>query len=150
MNANDFAQIALAVFRVVLTVLSVVLMSVVLPWLRNVAVPWLKEHRMFELVTHLVEGAEKYFDDVESAGEDKKRYVVSVLNSKGIEITPEIEAYIESAVREVEFFKRIASHDVANVFTGDDMPDENDDVEITDIVDGEPYSATAGENTADD
>lgn len=129
MSMNDYAQIALAVFRVVLTILAVVLTSILIPWLRHECIPWLKERRLYTLVSMFVQAAEKFYEYSENAGEDKKQYVIDALRDKGYEITDEVEAYIESAVEELDLFTMSAVSGIANTFVDDeeDLGDDEDD-----------------------
>ena len=129
MNMNDWAQIALAIFRAALTVVSVVVAAVVIPWLRNEFIPWLKERRMYSTVTRLVQAAEKLWQYDDAAGNDKYKYVVDILKGKGVEITDEVAAYIESAVKELD----LVTMGVMNGVTSEFHNDEDD----TDIVDFE-------------
>lgn len=127
MNANDWAQIVLAVFRFVLAVATVVFAGVALPWLRKEGLPWLKEHRLYSLVRRLVQAAEKMYEYDECASNAKHDYVVNVLKSKGIEVTSEIEAYIDSAIEELDIAWMMACSGVTEVFDEYEDDDENPD-----------------------
>lgn len=128
MSANEYAQIALAVFRMVLTVLLVVVTGLLIPWLRKECIPWLKERRLYGLISKFVQAAEKVYEYSENAGLDKKRYVIDALRDKGYEITDEIEAYIESAVQELDLFTTAAISGIADVFVDEDeWPEDEED-----------------------
>lgn len=92
-NAIEFA------FAILLAVITCFLIpwarSTAAPFIAGTVVPWLKEKRLYGIVKHFVEAAEKLS---ENNTINKKEYVVHLLESKGIEITDEVEAYIESAV----------------------------------------------------
>ena len=101
---NDFLNIlASNAIEFAFAILLAVITCFLIPWVRSTAapfiagtvVPWLKEKRLYGVVKHFVEAAEKL---AENNDINKKEYVVRLLESKGIEITDEVEAYIESAV----------------------------------------------------
>lgn len=62
-------------------------------------IPWLKEKRLLSLVRRAVEAAEKL---AENSKLDKKEYVVTVLRSAGVTVTPTVEAMIEGCVMELD------------------------------------------------
>lgn len=62
-------------------------------------VPWLKEKKLYGIVMKLVEAAEKIN---ENSTIDKKEYVLKILASKGITVTPYVEAIIEGCVKELD------------------------------------------------
>lgn len=69
-------------------------------------VPWLKERIGADKVTMLwrwvcwaVQAAEQLFGP--KKGERKKEYVLELLTSKGVEITPDVDTMVEAAVREL-------------------------------------------------
>ena len=121
-NVNDYAQIALAAFRLVLTVITVVMGCIVLPWLRKDGIPWLKEHRLYALVSKFVFAAEKVYEYDVNASRDKYEYVISKLADKGVEITDEVRGYIESAVEELDIITMEAMNGVVDIF--DDEEEE--------------------------
>lgn len=97
---NDFWTLLLNhLVELAVTVILAVITCIVLPWLKNTAVPWMKEKRLYTIVSRFVQAAEKYS---KTQPVDKKQWVVSLLKDKGIDLTPEVEAYIESAVQELD------------------------------------------------
>ena len=62
-------------------------------------VPWLKEKKVYSVVKKAVYAAEKWAETHEI---DKKAYAVEKLEAAGIKATPVIEAFIESAVKELD------------------------------------------------
>ena len=105
---EEFAKLIIPnLLEFVVSLILAVVSCFLLPWIRRVAapfirdtvVPWLKEKRLYGIVQHFVEAAEKL---AENNRIDKKEYVLNMLKDKGIEITPEIEAYIESAVKKLD------------------------------------------------
>ena len=126
---NDWAQIALIIFRLVLAVLTAVSGCIIIPWLRREGIPWLKEHRLYGLVSKFVFAAEKTYQNAENAGEDKYKYVIECLTNKGIEITNEVRDYIESAVEELDLFTLEALGGLADLFIEDYDEEEEDEQE---------------------
>lgn len=62
-------------------------------------IPWLKEKRVYGVISQFVHAAEKY---AQTHQIDKKEWVIEHLKEKGIKVTNEIEALIESAVEELD------------------------------------------------
>lgn len=62
-------------------------------------VPWLKEKKLYGIVKKAVYAAEKWAETHEI---DKKAYVVGKLEAAGIKVTPVVDAFIESAVKELD------------------------------------------------
>ena len=117
---EEFAKLIIPnLLEFVVSLILAVVSCFLLPWIRRVAapfiretvVPWLKEKRLYGIVQHFVEAAEKL---AENNKIDKKEYVLNMLKDKGIEITPEIEAYIESAVKKLD----LTVNDVVGEITG--------------------------------
>ncbi len=105
---NDFLNaLGANLFDFVLALVLAVISAFVIPWAKKTAapfiketvIPWLREKRLYGIVECFVQAAEKYAENHEI---DKKSYVVNLLKDKGVEITPEVEAYIESAVKKLD------------------------------------------------
>lgn len=100
---NDFyAELISLGIRVVYAIISIIVTTVLVPWLKNTVVPWLKEKRMYNIVKHFVQAAEKMAESEQITKEYKKKYVVSLLDAKGITVDDEVNALIESAVEELD------------------------------------------------
>lgn len=97
-----FDAIAGNVFEIIATVLSLIITYYVIPFIKNDAIPWLKEKRIYELIKQLVQAAEKMAESGAIAKVDKKATVIKLLTDKGIIVTDEIDALIESAVKELD------------------------------------------------
>lgn len=80
-----------AIVKIVFVVLSTVVTLYV--------VPWLKEKRLYDTVKKMVDAAEKW---AETNNIDKKEWVVSQLEAKGIDVNEYVEALIEAAVKELD------------------------------------------------
>lgn len=88
-------EVVLAIFMAILSVL-------VIPWLKKSVIPWLKEKHLFSMVYSFVRAAEKLADSGTLEKTAKKSYVIDLLRQKGITITDEVLATIESAVEELD------------------------------------------------
>lgn len=82
------------------------LTGVITFYIKTVLVPWLQDKQIYTTVQRFVQAAEKLAEAGDlTTGPDKKSYVIRLLQSKNIEVTPEIEALIESAVEELDWMK---------------------------------------------
>lgn len=66
---------------------------------RLYAVPWLRERGIYAEVVRMVKAAEKWEQTHEI---DKKAWVCNALREAGVEVTPQIERWIEAAVMELD------------------------------------------------
>lgn len=100
---NELLTQALAyLFKAIILALT----GVITFYIKTVLVPWLKDKQIYTTVQRFVQAAEKLAKAGDLAsGPDKKGYVIRLLRSKNIEVTPEIEALIESAVEELDWMK---------------------------------------------
>lgn len=88
--------------QIVAALIGVVVTAFVVPWLKNSAIPWLKEKRLYGLCTKFVRAAEKLAESGIIDKSTKKHYVIGLLEEKGVDITLEVDAFIESAVEELD------------------------------------------------
>lgn len=105
---REFLELLVSnVLEIVIAGLFILLTTYVTPWVKNVAgpflkntvIPWLEEKRLYGIVKHFVEAAEKL---AENESFDKKEWVIRKLEEKHVKITPEVEAYIETACKEID------------------------------------------------
>ena len=89
-------------FEIVASVISIIVATVIIPWLRSTLVPFLVEKRLYNIVAVGVQAAEKLASSHQIDKKDKKAYVVRYLTEKGIAVTPEIETVIESVCHELD------------------------------------------------
>lgn len=89
-------------FEVVASIISVIVATLVIPWIKGELIPWLIEKRLYNIVAVGVQAAEKLASSGQIAGIDKKNYVLNYLRKKNITITPEIETFIESVCQEMD------------------------------------------------
>ena len=71
-------------------------------YIKTAVIPWLKEKHLYDTVKKFVQAAEKLGDVGTIPKANKKAHVIRILENKGIKVTPEIDALIESAVLELD------------------------------------------------
>lgn len=71
----------------------------------KILVPWLKEKKVYDTICRFVRAAEKLADAGKIDKAKKKLYVRSLLEKKGVKITPEVDAMIEAAVEDLDLLK---------------------------------------------
>lgn len=97
-----YGEIASGVLQIVCALIGILLTVVIGPWLKTSAIPWMKEKQLYGLVKKFVQAAEKLSETGALESADKKCYVVHLLEQKGYPMTAETEAFIESAVKELD------------------------------------------------
>lgn len=132
MNAF-YAEIASGILQIVLALMGIILTAVVVPWLRGSAIPWMKEKQLYSLVTKFVHAAEKLAETGVIDRVAKKDYVISMLKNKGYDITDETEAFIESAVKELDMAVKFGVGEIIGAF--EDEASESEDAEADEEVD---------------
>ena len=86
----------------VLAIISIIVSVYLIPMIKNNLKPWLEEKRIYSLVKKFVEAAEKLAETGAIEKGDKKQKVIEFLEAKGVVVTVEILAYIESAVKQLD------------------------------------------------
>lgn len=94
MNAEIVSQIAIIVIQIVGAVASTAATSIL--------IPWLKQKQIYSKVQIYVKAAEKLGLTGAIAKADKKAYVTKALEACGVKVTPEVQAMIEAAVKEMD------------------------------------------------
>lgn len=102
--------------QLVFAVAGAAFTGVFLPWLVKTGLPWLKEKRIYSVVRKFVQAAEKQAEAGLINKGDKKEYVVKMLVAKGITVTDEVDAFIESAVKELDLAAQNALAQVGELF----------------------------------
>lgn len=94
-------QILPLAIKTALAILLLIFVKIIMPEITGTVIPWLKEKRLDGIIKKYVEAAEK----MAASGQlvtPKKDYVLMLLQKRGIPITPEVDASIESAVIELD------------------------------------------------
>ena len=111
----------------------------------KIVIPWLKEQRVYSLVVKLVRAAEKLAESGAITKESKKIYVIKLLESRGIKITPSVEAFIEAAVTELDI-----AIESGVLFFPEFLPEiEINDAEVEDALADEIVYAQEGKTEAE-
>ena len=90
------------VLDIVIATISIIVSVYLIPLIKNDLKPWLEEKRIFNLVKKFVEAAEKLAESGAIEKVDKKSKVIELLESKGITVDAEVDAFIESAVKQLD------------------------------------------------
>lgn len=115
-----YTEIAGGILQVICALIGVLLTAVVVPWLKTSAIPWLKEKRLYSLVRKFVQAAEKLAETGVLERKDKKQYVVNLLERNGYKVSAETEAFIESAVKELDMTMQTGWNEIVDVFENED------------------------------
>ena len=90
------------VLEIIIAIISLIVSYYIIPCIKNDLVPWLKEKRLYSTVKKFVQAAEKLAESNVIIKVDKKAKVIELLEKQGVEVTEEIEAFIESATKELD------------------------------------------------
>ena len=131
MNAF-YSEIASGILQIICALIGIILMVVVVPWLRGSAIPWMKDKQLYSIVTKFVHAAEKLAETGVIDRGTKKDYVISLLKDKGFDITAEAEAFIESAVKELDMAVEFGMEEILEVF--EDETSETEGAETGETV----------------
>lgn len=115
-----YTEIAGGILQVVCALIGVLLTAVVVPWLKTSAIPWMKEKQLYGLVQKFVQAAEKLAETGVLERKDKKQYVVKLLEQSGYNVNMETEAFIESAVKELDMTMQTGWDEIVEVFEDED------------------------------
>lgn len=100
---NEILDIVLSnVFEIIVGILSVVVSVYLIPLIQKELKPWLENKRILSMVQTFVKAAEKLAETGVIQKVDKKPKVIELLEQNGIKVTPTIESFIESAVKELD------------------------------------------------
>jgi hypothetical protein len=111
--------------EIVFAVLGASFTALVIPWLKDTGLPWLKEKRLYSIVKKFVEAAEKQAEAGTIDKATKKRFVVELLEANGITVTPEIDAFIEAAVKELDLAEKNAIGEIGKIFSDAEQTPQN-------------------------
>lgn len=114
-----YTDIALAVLRLVIAILLALFGRYLLPWLGNTVVPWLKDKHLFTVVTRFVQAAEKMAEAGTLNHNKKKEYVIHLLEKRGYTVDENVNAFIESAVKELDLMTGAIGDSLNDLFGAD-------------------------------
>ena len=124
-NTKGGAYYGKATNRNTIAVLGASFTALVIPWLKDTGLPWLKEKRLYSIVKKFVEAAEKQAEAGTIDKATKKRFVVELLEANGITVTPEINAFIEAAVKELDLAEKNAIGEIGKIFSNAEQTPQN-------------------------
>ena len=125
----EFLALIEAVVRLIVSAVGLALSTLLLPWLRDEAIPWLKEKRLYTMVSTFVRAAEKMCEAGNLNGH-KKAYVIALLKEHGVEITAEVDAFIESAVKELDIAVDAGIGSIVDEFEDNSAAEVNSNGEV--------------------
>lgn len=134
MNAF-YGEIASGILQIVCALIGILLTAVVAPWLKTSAIPWMKEKQLYGLVKKFVQAAEKLAETGALERGEKKDYVVNLLEQKGYHMNAETEAFIESAVKELDMAVEAGWGEILETFE-EEVDADPEDMEATEEVVG--------------
>ena len=88
--------------EIIMTIISLVVVRYIIPCIKNDLVPWFKEKHLYNIIKNFVQAAEKLAESGAISKVDKKAKVIELLENKGIVVDKNIEALIESCVKELD------------------------------------------------
>lgn len=106
--------------QLVFAVAGAAFTGIFVPWMVKTGLPWLKEKRIYSIVRKFVQAAEQQAEAGFIRKGDKKEYVEKMLVAKGITITDEVDAFIESAVKELDLAAQNAMVQIGELFEEED------------------------------
>lgn len=108
--------------KIVLAIISIIVSYYIIPSIKDDLIPFLKEKRIYSTVKKFVQAAEKLAESGVIQKIDKKKYVIDLLKENGITITPTLDAFIESAVEELD---KVISITKDEILKDNSLCDEN-------------------------
>ncbi len=100
--ATYYPAIAECLVQVVRVIIMIIFGVLIIPWVKKNAIPWLKDKQLYTLICQFVRAAEKLGETGAITKEAKLDYVIGLLKRRGIEVTADVRAMIESAVGKLD------------------------------------------------
>lgn len=100
------------VLEIIGTVISLICAYYIIPYIKEDLIPWLKEQRVYSIIKTFVQAVEKMAESGIIEKADKKQKVIELLARKGIVINATIEAFIESAVKELDIISSVVLEEI--------------------------------------
>ena len=102
-NFSEFyPMIVECVVGVAKVVIAIVFGVIIIPWVKKNAIPWLKDKQLYGVIQKFVRAAEKLGEAGTISKDAKLDYVIGLLCRRGIEVTADVRALIESAVGDLD------------------------------------------------
>lgn len=106
----------------IIAICGLIFTGVFIPWVKQTGIPWLKEKRLYNLASLFVKAAEKQ-TEAGTLTTPKLEYVMKRLEEKGYQITPEVRAVIEAAVKDLDIAVDGAIGVLGDVFVEEEATD---------------------------
>ncbi len=100
------------IFEIIGTIISLICAYYVIPYIKEDLIPWLKEQRVYSIIKNFVQAVEKMAESGIIEKADKKQKVIELLARKGIVVNATIEAFIESAVKELDIITSVIVEEI--------------------------------------
>lgn len=100
------------ILEIIATIISLIVAYYVIPYIKNDMIPWLKEKRLYNTVMSFVQAAEKMAESNIINKVDKKAKVIELLESKGITVDENVDAFIESCVKELDIVTSVIYEEI--------------------------------------
>ena len=100
------------ILEIIGTIISLICAYYVIPYIKGDLIPWLKEQRIYGIVKTFVQAVEKMAESGIIEKTDKNQKVIELLARKGIVINATIEAFIESAVKELDIISSVVLEEI--------------------------------------
>ena len=98
--------------EIIATAISLVVAYYIIPCIKNDLIPWLKERRLHNIIKDFVQAAEKMAESGAIEKVDKKTTVIKFLKNKGIAVDDNVEALIESCVKELDLVTSVIYEEI--------------------------------------
>jgi microcompartment protein CcmL/EutN len=103
------------ILEIIITIISLVVSYHIIPYVRKDLIPMLKEKHLYDTVKKFVQASEKLAESGVIERVDKKAKVVELLENKGIDVDETTEAFIESAVKELDNVTSVVYEEIIEV-----------------------------------
>lgn len=108
-----FGGIVDNLFEIAIACISLVVSYYIIPCIENDLVPWLKEKRLYEITKRFVNAAEKMASSGLIDKKCKKDTVIKLLQSNGIVVDDTLNAFIESACKELDLITNTLCEEIS-------------------------------------
>lgn len=103
------------VLEIVMTIISLVVARYVIPYIKADLIPWMKEKRLYNTIRNFVQAVEKLAESGVIEKGCKKQKVIELLEKNGVTVDETVEAFIESAVKELDMITSTVYEEIIKV-----------------------------------